>query len=610
MDIKKTAEHTADCQTVDVDQQHPEKSESNSSLSFNRRQVLLGGASAAVVAATTTSFGNDAFAMTGSGMHPVFGDSRADRRLDAFELRVDAAESYLTLDNGPDVQPVSGDEGLYDDFRGSFSKTLLHNDVGEVDPASYNSFLNALDSGDPNDFENIIVGNPNEAGRVRLVSPQAAYAFEMFGVDGNDSRMLAAPTFASDETAAEMGELYWYSLTRDVPFLEYDSNGDIAAAAADLNAFSRSDIFLQDGGVITPDTVFRGTLPGSEVGPFVSQFLLQPFSYGRLEVGEVDAIANGRTPRVGQQFRPPRRGMRNDFMTNFGEWLNIQNGGAPSESTRFQVSTRHLATMRQLAEYVHVDFPVQSGLNAAFILLGFGEAALSPNNPYLSNISNTQQGFADFGPADITHIIANGPRLGLTGAWYQKWLAHRRLRPEVYAGRINVQMRGLRDYDINQEILDSNGLARVIAKHGNGPNNVALLPMGYPEGSPAHPAYPGGHSTFVAAAATLLKAFFDEDFEIPNPVQATRTGKRLIPYHGTLTVGGELNKLVANITHARDSAGMHWRSDGRGNFIGETQALGVLRDYSRTYNENFDGFELTRFNGQKVRIVNGEMMDI
>ncbi len=580
-------------------------------LGFNRREVLLGGASAAVVAATSTGFSTPVSAMGGSGSHPVFGGSRADRRLDSFELRVDAAESYLTLNNGPDVQPVSGDEGLYADFRGSFSKTLLHNNVGEVDPASYNSFLNALDSADPVDFESIIVGNPGDADRVRLVSPQAGYAFELFGVDGGDNRMLAAPAFASAETAAEMGELYWYSLTRDVPFVDYDRNRDIAEVVSDLNAFSRSDIFLRDGGVVTPETVYRGTIPGADVGPFVSQFLLQPYAFGRLEVGDVAAVANGRRPRTGQEFVPPRRDPFNDFMTDFDEWLNIQNGGAPSESTRFENQPRHIATMRQLSEYVHVDFPVQSGLVAAFVLLGFGEDAIAPNNPYTRANSNTQQGFASFGPADITHIVAHGPRLALTGAWYQKWLAHRRLRPEVMAGRINVQLRGLRDYDINQEILDSEALARVIARNETGQaRNRGLLPMAYPEGSPAHPAYPGGHSSFVAAAATLLKGFFNEDFEIPNPVQANRNGTRLIGYNGTLTVGGELNKLVGNVTHGRDSAGMHWRSDGLGNFIGETQALGILRDYSLTYNEMFDGFELTLFSGQKVRIQNGVMTNI
>jgi len=35
-----------------------------------------------------------AAAMPGSGQHPVFGDSRADRRRNAFDLRVAAAETY------------------------------------------------------------------------------------------------------------------------------------------------------------------------------------------------------------------------------------------------------------------------------------------------------------------------------------------------------------------------------------------------------------------------------------------------------------------------------------------------------------------------------------
>jgi hypothetical protein len=33
-------------------------------------------------------------------------------------------------------------------------------------------------------------------------------------------------------------------------------------------------------------------------------------------------------------------------------------------------------------------------------------------------------------------------------------------------------------------------------------------------------------------------------------------------------------------------------------------AIGLLADYSRTYNERFDGFILTRFDGGKVRVSN------
>lgn len=563
---------------------------------FTRRDLFKVGAGAAVLAGVGSVFPSAAFAAGGSGLHPVFGLPRADRRALAFKLRSDTAAFYLDPpESGPDVQPVSGDEGLYPDFRGSFSKTLRHNAFGEVRPNSYNAYLDALESGAPADFENIPVGRQNDPNRVRLVSPQAAYAYEMFGLDGNDPRMAAAPAFASAETAAEMGELYWYALTRDVPFTSYSSSALISQAAADLNAFSRSDIFPNDGGTVTPETIFRGTLPGAETGPFVSQFLLQPFEFGRLQF-------DGR-------YDNPAPGSVNDFMTDFGEWLRIQRGGNPTEQTTFSGQKRFIYSMRALSEFVHVDFPIQSGLYSAFILLSFGDDALSPNNPYLRTASTTQQGFTSFGPADITHLVTHGPRLALTGAWYQKWLAHRRLRPEVFGGRINQNLRGLRSYDIHKEILDSDALARIIAANETGnSDNDGLLPMGFPEGSPAHPAYPGGHSAFAAAAATILKALFNEDFVIPNPVMANADGTQLVPWTGApLTVGNELNKLVGNITHARDAAGMHWRSDGRGNFIGERQALGVLLDYSRTYNEDFDGFELTLFSGQKVNIRNGHI---
>ena len=53
---------------------------------------------------------------------------------------------------------------------------------------------------------------------------------------------------------------------------------------------------------------------------------------------------------------------------------------------------------------------------------------------------------------------------------------------------------------------------------------------------------------------------------------------------------------------------VHYRSDSvRGLFVGEQQALGLLRDHSRTYNERFDGFIVRKFNGDRVRIANGEV---
>src|SRR5215472_1400009 len=50
---------------------------------------------------------------------------------------------------------------------------------------------------------------------------------------------------------------------------------------------------------------------------------------------------------------------------------------------------------------------------------------------------------------------------------------------------------------------------------------------------------------------------------------------------------------------SRDATGVHYRSDSvRGLFVGEQQALGLLRDHSRTYNERFDGFIVRKFNGE------------
>ena len=92
-------------------------------------------------------------------------------------------------------------------------------------------------------------------------------------------------------------------------------------------------------------------------------------------------------------------------------------------------------------------------------------------------------------------------------------------------------------------------------------------------------------------------------------VEATADGAALEPWRGaSLTLGNEIDKLAANIALGRDAAGVHYRSDSvRGLFVGEQQALGLLRDYSRTYNERFDGFIVRKFNGDKVKIAGGEV---
>ena len=67
-----------------------------------------------------------------------------------------------------------------------------------------------------------------------------------------------------------------------------------------------------------------------------------------------------------------------------------------------------------------------------------------------------------------------------------------------------------------------------------------------------------------------------------------------------LTLGNEIDKLANDVALGRDAASIHYRSDSiRGRFVGEQQALGLLRDYSRAYSERLHGFIVSRFNGIK-----------
>jgi hypothetical protein len=85
------------------------------------------------------------------------------------------------------------------------------------------------------------------------------------------------------------------------------------------------------------------------------------------------------------------------------------------------------------------------------------------------------------------------------------------------------------------------------------------------------------------------------------------TGTALIPYTGpdagSLTVGGELNKVAANIASGRNFAGIHWRTDYTEALkLGEAVAIGILRDQKETYKEGFTGFSLTKFDGTTITI--------
>jgi hypothetical protein len=108
----------------------------------------------------------------------------------------------------------------------------------------------------------------------------------------------------------------------------------------------------------------------------------------------------------------------------------------------------------------------------------------------------------------------------------------------------------------------------------------------------------------AGAGVTVLKALFDESYIVPTPVVSAPDGLSLRPYAGPpLTVGGELDKLAANISLGRNFAGIHWRTDmAAGLSLGEEVALAVLAEMKLTGNEIFSGWSLQRFDGKRVTV--------
>jgi len=237
-------------------------------------------------------------------------------------------------------------------------------------------------------------------------------------------------------------------------------------------------------------------------------------------------------------------------MTAYPEWRAIQHGLPPTRVTVLDPTPRYLRNGRDLGEYVHRDFTYQAFLHACLILLAL-QAPFKTSTPYTRSM--TQGGFITFGAPHVLDVVARVANAALKACWCHKWLVHRRLRPEAFAGRVHNQMIGAVQYPIHADVLDSAALDRVARTYGS-----YLLPMAYPEGCPTHPAYPAGHAAIAGACATVLKAFFSEAFVIPEPVVASSDGLSLIRYKGsTLTVGSELNKLASNIALGRDAAGVH-----------------------------------------------------
>lgn len=545
------------------------------------RRNFLGVAGAATIAAGVIAVDpllpgerSEAQAATGS-------NQRANQ---CANLRRDAAMAGLK-DTPQNLQhPNNNDEDLYPDKLGSYSKGLPHNNDGTVVVSAYAALSKAINSGRPADFDAIPLG-----GTTLLTNPQSGLAFDMEGHDAHSLVQPPAPAFASRAQAAEISENYWMALLRDVPYSQYSSNPIANAAAADLTLYGNDFNAPKSGGAVTTATLFRGLTPGDRVGPYLSQFFYQDCNFGANKIEQRITTA---VPGV-------------DYMTDFATWLAVQRGIA-QPSNMFDPVPRYMRNGRDIGQWVHIDVLFQAYFQAFLVLAGAG-APFDDGNPYNGNPS--QAGFGTFGGPHIATLLCEVSTRALKAVWYQKWFVHRRLRPEVHAARVHRTLHAGAGYPVHPEILTSFSDANRLG--GFMPAGNALLPMAFPEGSPTHPAYGAGHATVAGACVTILKAWFKETTRFVDiglaPMQSADDGLSLVPYvesdAGDITVGGELNKIAANVALGRNTAGVHWRSDGNESLkLGEQIAIGILRDQRSCYNEVFNGFSLTKFDGTTVTV--------
>jgi hypothetical protein len=553
----------------------------NPPKSSSRRAFMsqIGGASAATIALGVAGIGSvaSAAAATQGGAQDLTqtGTGNRARALRCLNIRVNAAQADFNLPFPNQV--ANGDENRYSNRIGSFSKGLVHNSIGEVDRASYASYSRAVTSGDPRMFEQILMG-----GTAKLVDPQAGLAFDLECADSHQLAIGTPPSVSSREIADVAVENYWMALCRDVNFTQYGNEPLTQAAIAELNTLPQ----FQGPKPVTPQNLFRGFTAGDVLGPYVSQFLLQPFEYGAIPINQL--------------FTTYAPGV--DYMTDQASWLAVQNGQGPFGGNQIDPNPQYMRNGRGMGAYVHIDVLFEAYFNACLVLVDRG-APLDPGNPYFS--SRTQAGFGTFGAPHLKTIVAEVSTRALKAVWYAKWFVHRHLRPEAYGGLVHMAKTKQANYGLHPDILNSQAVAQTFAKNG-----TYFLPHGFPEGCPFHPSYGSGHATVAGACSTIVKAWFDDTVALSaipgiEISQASEDGLSLLPYSGAdrdqLTVGGELNKVAANIAIGRNHAAVHWRYDYADSVVlGEAVAMSMLKDVARCWNEPFDGFSFTKFDGTRV----------
>ncbi|MCP5242068.1 MAG: vanadium-dependent haloperoxidase [Burkholderiales bacterium] len=584
-----------------------------------------------------------------------------NRRQNAKEIRDSA--SRMAHDREHMKHQSNGDEQRFagTNFAMSFTKGLEHNKSNGLicNAEDFRAFRSAIDEGYVDAFTTSV---PSARDKQRQwEAPTAGLVYELQGPDSHAVTMPPAPALGSTELAYELAEVYELALLRDQPLSDFsatETNTDIANSLTRLNNIGY-DLTGKDGrprknvgGNITAQTAFRGSSPGVENGPYLSQFML----LGNKSVAGEDNVTNGiiRYGALNADQRVPVAKDGTDFMTKWDDWLKVQNGvdtqkgnetaifGAPTDVTR-----RFISTPRDLATYVHYDALYEAYLNACLILLGMGAPtdpgfnklsgqgtlhwnSLNPDTPsiitrYFEIHEREAGGFALWGGPHILTLVTEVATRALKAVRYQKFNIHCRLRPEALAGRIEKAGQIAADFPAVGGLftqLEATIQETVNAVQMRNSSNTKLLPMAFQEGSPMHPSYGAGHATVAGACVTILKAYFDtsavlvrrdgntvfahyEKGDTPVAYVPNDGGSALTDVNdGTyLTLEGELNKLAANISIARNMAGVHYFSDYYDSLrMGEKIAIGILEEQALCYKTDPFVLSVTTFDGDVRRI--------
>jgi hypothetical protein len=479
-----------------------------------------------------------------------------------------------------------------------FSKTLKHDSIGLTRKEDLDRLINvSKNKGTKESIENLSLSQDPQKVR-KLEGVATGNSFVIHGCDSQHYDTSKGFLYADDpKNVCEMIEVYEKSLLRDLPFIDIQniSNLNVSRAIQSMNNYNNISAYtgpVNSSNRISGKELFRGIGKDETIGPYVSQFLILPFSYNGISVEQKYPVENDVISTI-----------------NYNNYLNIQRGRVTGRPN-FSGENKYAYSGRILGSIVHNDPMYWAYYNAALIGLQNG-LSLEYNG------TSVTSAWTDQGPPDCLASVAEVALGALRVAWNSKYNIGLKLRPEAMAHRIdqinkNVFTGGSFDTVKNYLVHGQNTLNEVLTRNSN-----YLLRMMYPEGSPTHPSYPAGHAVVAGACTTVLKAFFKTHDSNLNPLKWTLdpqhsiNGNARVPYNSAdsanMTICGEFNKLASNISIGRNIAGVHYRADGdRGIEVGEKFAIKFLQtklsEYISTYNGMINHFILEKMNGELIKI--------